>query len=93
MDTSLSIGRPAEGVLVELVGDDIVLYGPRTEQFYTLNHTAAAVWRMADGHHSLEQVAAEIAAEYDMSSIEIIDDVSGIVEEFRNAGLLRGDAA
>jgi hypothetical protein len=52
-----------EDVLVEAVGDELVIYDRQRHVAHRLNATAALVWRLADGGTPPERMASVLAAE------------------------------
>ena len=48
-------------LLVEQVGDDVIVYDEIRQAAHSLNRTAALVWRHCDGERSVAQLAAIIA--------------------------------
>ncbi|HEX9856648.1 MAG TPA: PqqD family protein [Acidimicrobiia bacterium] len=85
---SKQIGPHARGVLQERVDDEILLYNPATDTYFNLNPTATAVWDLANGDMTVEEIAAEIATEYGQLLDAVVDDVAKIAERFVAAGLL-----
>ena len=44
-----------EDIVVSKVGQEMMLFDPKTDQVHVLNETAAVIWEMTDGRHSKEE--------------------------------------
>lgn len=84
-----TVGPHTEQLLEERVDDEIVVYNRATDSYYTLNTTARAVWDLATGDHTLDEIVSMLADEFATEPETIRQDVSNIVTEFTDAGLLR----
>lgn len=82
------IGPPSPHVVVEEVGGDLVLFDRRARRYYELNATASAVWRLATGKRTLEDIVVAIAEAYGVAADAIRDEVSSVVGTFKEARLL-----
>ncbi len=73
------VAREIEGeiIIVPLVAG----IGDLEDDLFTLNETGKAVWEKLDGRRSLNQVIAELAAQYQAAAGEIDQDVLGLVAE------------
>jgi hypothetical protein len=69
-----------DGVLIERLGDEIVLYDRDADVAHCLQAAVAAVWEQADGTRSEAQIAAAAGVEE--------REVSDALEQLRQAGLL-----
>lgn len=47
-------------VIVETVGDELVVYDLANRQCHALNETAAEIWRQCDGSRSVSEIARQI---------------------------------
>lgn len=52
--------RTREDLVFRAVGDDWVVYDPRTRDLHVLNVTAAAVWACCDGTLTPDEIAREV---------------------------------
>lgn len=86
------IGPHADLLLEERVDDEVVVYNRATDAYYTLNTTAAAVWDLATGEHTLDGLVAVLAEHFAIGPEEIRSDVAAIIREFADAGLLQSPA-
>jgi len=73
------VAREIEGeiIIVPLVAG----IGDLEDELFTLNETGKAIWDRLDGRRSLNDVIAELAAEYQAPPGEIETDVLGLVQE------------
>lgn len=86
------IGPAAPGVSeVELDGQ-ICVYSPEGAQVLALNGTASDVWRLSDGGHTLDEIVQLLSTAYDVDAAAITDDVSHVIERFREARLFADEA-
>jgi hypothetical protein len=69
----------AEGVLVDL----------ETKQYYQLNATAGLVWRGLSARTPLAAIAAQMAAEYDITPEQARASVDAVIADFHARRLLR----
>lgn len=64
-----------ENLIVQNMGDEIVLYDTLTNQAHVLNPSAALVWKLSDGKHRVPQlaqfVARELHAQPDTALVEL----------------------
>ena len=62
---------------------------PMGERALVLNPVATAVWHLADGSRTLEQVAKFVAEHFsDVSTAQVNSDVAQVVQELIAAGVL-----
>jgi hypothetical protein len=73
------VAREIEGeiIIVPLVGG----IGDLEDELFTLNETGKAIWDRLDGRRSLNDVIAELTAEYQAPPGEIESDVLGLAAE------------
>ena len=88
MNKDQIVGPHADQLLEERVDDEVVVYNRATDAYYTLNPTATAVWDLSIGSHSFEEVLTLLAEQFATDTDTIRGDVTSIVDEFAEAGLL-----
>ncbi len=76
--------RLNEGVTVQPIGSETLVYDERRHKAYCLNATSATVWNLSDGHRTPAQIAAE-------ATILLTASVSVELVNFTLAELLRDD--
>jgi Coenzyme PQQ synthesis protein D (PqqD) len=74
------------GLLKKTVGDQLILYDQEQNSLHTLNHTAAAIWRLCNGQRTVAEVARQASQELGAT----VDDsvVWLALEQLHDAGLL-----
>jgi 6-phosphogluconolactonase (cycloisomerase 2 family) len=74
----------SDGVLVQALGDELVIYDHLSEQAHALNAVAASVWRACDGTRSPDVIAKDL---------ELLGEVvDAAVAQFAAAGLLEDES-
>jgi coenzyme PQQ biosynthesis protein PqqD len=61
------------------IDGEIVIISPEDSQVHELNETAALIWKRADGAQTVEEIAASLAAEYDVTRESAQQDVAELV--------------
>ena len=85
--------RKAETRYVETALDDeTIVMDVDSADFFSLNATAGAVWRLIDGTRDRDAIVAALAAEFAASPAEIGADVDALIGQLRTAGFLVGSA-
>ncbi len=82
------VGPRAPGVLEQAVDDDLIVFNPANEGYFTLNRSAREVWELADGTDTASGIAATLAQRYGVDAGELHADVAEIIASFREAGLV-----
>lgn len=82
------VGPAVPGVVETELDDDVALFHPRTGQVVILNATAADVWRLSDGEHTLEALVAVLARAYAVEGSSIRDEVAAAVSDLGRHGFL-----
>ena len=59
------------------------------ESIYTLNETAARIWELLDGEHSLGAVRDAIVAEFEVEQEEAAQDVLALVAQLESIGAVQ----
>jgi len=89
MPTPVTIPRRSPSILARRTGDEYVLV-PVTDNIadmtcmYTLNETGAFIWDLIDGQKSTLEIAASLAAEYDVPEELAIEDVDTYLSALRD---------
>ncbi|AKM08954.1 PqqD family protein [Croceicoccus naphthovorans] len=79
---------PDRFVETEIDGEALIM-DLSSGDFLSLAGTGLSVWRMIDGTRNSAAIAAELAREYDAPEPEIAADVSALIADLRDAGLIR----
>lgn len=82
-----SVCAPSDDVVSrEIEGDVIIIpiaagIGDADDELYTLNETGRSIWQKLDGRRTLGEVAALLAAEFEVSRAEAETDILGFANE------------
>jgi hypothetical protein len=79
---------PTASVEVENLDNDACLYRPDIDEVVVLNHSAADIWRLADGSRTVDQIADELAARYGGEVSAMLVDVQTVVHDLIGRGFL-----
>ena len=82
------VGPHAPGVMEEAVDDDLIVFNPATESYFTLNRTAREVWELADGTRTEAAIVGVIADRYEVGIADVAQDVGEIISSFRTTSLI-----
>jgi hypothetical protein len=89
MSAETRIPRRSPSIIARRTGDEYVLV-PVTNNIadmtsmYTLNETGAFIWDLIDGERSVQQIAAAMAAEYEIDAARAQSDVEAYLAELHN---------
>ena len=75
-----------EEMIVQEMGEEVLVYDQRRHRAHCLNETAALVWRALDGKRTAAQVAARVRQERGVEMNEAVVELA--VEELRRGGLV-----
>jgi len=70
------------------VDGDISLYDRASQRALLLNSTASAIWRLADGTYTLDELVDRLAAAYQVWPAAIRADVERTLRDLAGAGFL-----
>ena len=87
-DSELLIGPHRSDVMEQAVDDDLIVFDPSSESYYTLNRTAREVWELADGTRTATGIAKKLADRYQTDTAQVAPDVAAIIANLANAGLI-----
>ena len=85
----MRVPRRSSSIIARRTGDEYVLV-PVTNNIadmtsmYTLNETGAFIWDLIDGERSVDQIAAAMAAEYDIDAAMALSDVETYLADLRD---------
>ena len=102
MESALHIGAvctPSPNVVAREIEGQIVIVpltagiGDAEDELYTLNDTGQAIWKLLDGHRTLQAVATLLADEFTTSVPDCERDVLGFAGELTRRGILQAGGA
>ena len=80
--------RRAGSVIVQEVGDGVLLLDMEAAQIHQLNSTAGFIWRQCDGVSSAEDISACVAREYEVEEETAARDVEVALGKMRALNLV-----
>lgn len=82
--------KPAHhpGTASRVFGDEAVIISPTENKVRMLNPSASRIWELADGSHTLEQIAQELTVEFDIDLAQAQASVDQFIDELVSKGLL-----
>jgi len=79
------------GLIVDRVGDEIIVFDEERKEAHSLNRMASIVWQHSDGAHSLSQIAEVLTRELHVDASEAI--VLYALDTLASVHLLETDGA
>ena len=76
----------SNGIVVEELADEVLIYDLNRDRAHCLNQTAANVWKLCDGKSSPAEIASRLGAELEPAAAQEV--VWAAVEQLSRAGLL-----
>jgi hypothetical protein len=80
--------RRAGSMAWQSIDGETVLLNIDARELLGVNEVAARVWALCDGTHTLAEISATIAAEFEVDAETALADARGFVEELHKAGAL-----
>ena len=88
MTTTYENIKPRTDLGVKKVDEDLLILDRQFDKIHQLNSTAHRIWCALSDGRSTEQIAKEIAAEFEVTPDEASADVCRTIEQFIFLGLL-----
>ena len=76
-------------VLFTSMGEDAVLLHAQRGDYYSLNKVGARLWVLTDGSKTIEELAALITEEFDISKDQAEQDIVELAEQLEKEGLVK----
>ena len=79
--------RHSDDVVARLIEGQLLIVplvsgvGDLEDELYTLNETGRAIWEKLDGNRTIDEVAREMAREFDVAEEAVRLDVINLVED------------
>ncbi len=86
------IPRRVAGVASRALDGEAVLVHAEQKKVTVLNGVGARIWELADGQHTIEEMAQVIADEYEVSLIKAESDALAFCHDLAGRGLLTLDS-
>jgi len=77
-----------DAVMVREVDPELLLLDTESDQIHQLNQTASFIWRRCEEVGSVEELAALVAAEFDVGQDAILKDVIEMLDKLRALNLV-----
>jgi hypothetical protein len=68
--------------------DEAIVVNFKNSFFYNLNPVGTFIWEHCDGQHTLDQIAASLADQYEVEPAEAARDCLEFIQELVDQGLL-----
>jgi PqqD family protein of HPr-rel-A system len=75
-------------VTLQRVDQEAILHDRRNGRAHVINESAARVWELCDGRATLDEIAAALAASYNVDVSMVRSDVTQLIARFRDLGVL-----
>lgn len=85
--------RIRDHVLVSHLTDEAVLLDMETKSYYRLNATGAAIWKALERERPLQEIAAELVAEFEVDETTAQEAVRVQLDELLSLGLVEEEEA
>jgi hypothetical protein len=76
-------------VVFTRAGESALLLDPDSGNYFSLTDVGARIWELCDGEHTLDEIAHELAGEYDAAPETIRGDAHELLDELAAEGLLQ----
>lgn len=78
-----------EGIFLQDIGREALLYSVRGKIFHVLNPTARLIWELCDGEHTIEDMEQAIRNRFYLTKkYDVTGDILRVLKFFRSKGLL-----
>jgi PqqD family protein of HPr-rel-A system len=77
-----------DDVIAQSGGDSLVLFHMQSGNYFSLNECGTRIWDACDGTRTEQDIAQLLAEEYDAPAA-VQDDVSALLLQLRDRGLLK----
>ena len=82
--------KQCKGFLVERMDGEVVLLHPGRNIIIHSNETAALIWQLCDGVHTVNEIVAILAGAYPDARAQIAAEVPVTIQKLRAQGALDG---
>lgn len=85
--------HPSAEALLQATGDEAVILDLASEQYFGLNSVGARLWVLLTDNPDLGHAYRQLLDEYEVEPGQLQRDLSAIVEQLAEAGLVRVESA
>ncbi|MFM2112204.1 MAG: hypothetical protein RLZZ271_864 [Pseudomonadota bacterium] len=75
-------------VMTRLVGEELVLLDLVAGSYFGLNPVGTRIWELIQAGHSLVQVRQQMLEEFDVSAVQLEQDMAALLKELLDRKLL-----
>jgi hypothetical protein len=83
-----SIRRRQESVMVREVDGELLLLDTSSNRIHQLNRTASFIYQRCEDVRSPQELAAELAVEFDVEEVQALNDVTKTLHTLRSLELV-----
>jgi hypothetical protein len=87
---SMGIRRRLDAVLMRDVDGELLLLDTSSNRIHQLNRTASFIWNRCEQVASAQEIAAELALEFDVEEVQALRDVTNMLQTLRSLDLVNG---
>ena len=69
-------------VAFTVIDEDAILVHPQDSSIYFLNDVASRIWLLADGQHSVQDIAGHLCQEFQVAPERALNDVEKMIDAF-----------
>ena len=80
--------RRRDQVIAQKAATDFLLFNMDDGNYFSLNEVGSRIWDLCDGQHTVTQIIATIAQEYDAPGDLIENDVLTLLTDLQSGGLI-----
>ena len=89
--TDVQVPKRRDGIVERELPDELILYDPKTDCAFLLNHLSAAIWDLCDGQHTPGGITAKLAGFFAAPQAKVLADVRETIARFRVDGLINAE--
>jgi hypothetical protein len=78
----------SKNVIFRKIENEILLLDQYTKQYHILNETAAIIWDLSDGYHTISEITEAICNQYNDTVDVIEEDVIQTLKGLEKLGLI-----
>ena len=84
----LRLPTPNTDVSLQRVGQEAILHDRGNGRAHVINESAAQIWELCDGQHTVDEIVSAFAAAYELPTPDVRADVQYILAKFHELRVL-----
>ena len=84
----LRLPTPNTDVSLQRVGQEAILHDRGNGRAHVINESAAQIWELCDGQHTVDEIVSVFAAAYELPTADVRADVQYILAKFHELRVL-----